>query len=250
VTRGIEGGLNLGLRPQGTIKVAKAKTDEDTTSVEKKKFTSRITEHHHDGNIRWGFYVDDLHEQEGGIEFPDDALPTACFEFVGNPKVPPPPPERMDLEIASYWSMIPDSEKQSNWIRTFLNLSISSGNAQATSYSNICQIVALETVPSDLPLRSDSKATMHVSPGVPDTDYISYYTEIDIPTADSVTVTQEFTTGRFIIYPLVDFPLTIQMLSDDWRKLGTLKRPMLAELKLSDYCREILENSGGDSKSH
>jgi len=207
VTRGMEGGLTLGPRPQGAIKVAKTKTDEETVGFEKKRYTSRITEQHYDGFIWWGFYIDDLHEQERGIEFPDDALPAVCFEFVGDPKVPPPPPERMDLEIASYWSIIPKSEElESNWIRTFLNLPTSSGNTQAASYSNLCQITAFETVPSDLPPRSDYKATMHVRPGVPHTDYISCYTKIDIPTADSVIVTEEFTAGRFITCSLMGLP--------------------------------------------
>jgi len=244
VTRGMEGSLTLGPRPQGTIKVAKTKTDEETAGSEKKRYTSRITEQHIDGEIQWGFYVDDLHDQESGIEFPEDALPTVCFEFVGNPKDPLPLPKCMDIEIASHWSIIPASMEESNWIRKFLNVSMSSGNAHATSYSNLGQIVALETVPSDLPPRSDYKATMHVRPGVPHTDYFSCYTEIDIPTADSVTVTEEFTTGRFITCPLVDLPLTIQMLPDNWRKLSTLG------LRLSDYCRKTLENPGGDTKSH
>jgi len=207
MTRHMEGGLTLGPRPQGTIKVAKTKTDEETMGFEKKRYTSRITEQHLDGRIWWGFYVDDLHEQESGIDFPDDALPTVCFEFVGDLKVPPPPPQRMDLEIASYWSIIPKSKEESNWIRKFLNLSMSSGNAQATSYSNLCQIVVLETVPSELPPRSDYKATMHVRPGVPHTDYISCYTEVNISTANSVTVTEDFTAGRFIACPLEDLPL-------------------------------------------
>jgi hypothetical protein len=249
VARGMEGGLTLGAYPQGTIKVAKTKTDEETGGFEKKRYTSRITEQHHDGFIWWGFYIDDLHEQERGIEFPDDALPTVCFEFVGDHKVPPTPPERMDLEIASYWSIIPKKKEESNWIRRFLNLSISSGNAQATSYSNLCQIVALRAVPSDLPPRSDYKATMDVRPGGSDRD-IDCCTEINMQTADSVTVKQEFTAGRFITCPLVDLPLTIQMLSDVWRELSTLTLPMHAELKLSDHYRKTLENSGGDSKSH
>jgi len=249
VTCGMEGALTLGAHPQGTIKVAKTKTDEGTTGFEKKRYTSRITEQHLDGRIWWGFYVDDLHEQESGIEFPYDALPTVCFEFVGDIKVPPPPPRRMDLEIASYWSIIPKSKEESNWIRKFLNLSMSSGNAQATSYSNLCQIVALDTVPSDLPPRSDYKATMHVRPGLPHTDYISWNTEVNVnvPTATSVTVTEDFTTGRFIACLLEDLPLTMRIVSDDWRELSTLK------LKLSDYCvflPETLENSGGDTKSH
>jgi hypothetical protein len=63
-------------------------------------------------------------------------------------------------------------------------------------------------------------------------------------------VTQEFTAGRFITYSLVDLPLTILMLSDDWREPSTFKLPMLAKLKLSDNYRKTLENPGGDSKSH
>jgi len=210
-TLGVEGGMTIGPSPQVTMKVTKMKADDETAGFGKTRNTSRITEHHYDGVIWWGFYLDDLHERERGIEFPDCALPTVGFEFVGNPGVPP-PPERMDLQIASYWSIIPKSEVETNWIRTFLNLSISSDNSQATSYSNLCQIVALETVPFDLPPRSDYKATTHVTPGVPDTDHIGCFTRIGVPTADSVTVKQDFTTGRFITCPLVDLPLMVQML--------------------------------------
>jgi hypothetical protein len=125
-------------------------------------------------------------------------------------KTPHPLRSAWTLKLLPIGRLFPESEEESNWIRTFLNLSVSSGNAQATSYSNLCQIVALETVPSDLPPRSDYKATMHVRPGVPHTDHFSYYTEINIPTADSVTVTEaEFTTGRFMRLP------TCGLASDD-----------------------------------
>jgi hypothetical protein len=199
-THGMTVGLAIGPHPHGAITGAATKTNEKTASCEKKRYTSRITEQHDDGVVEWGFNVDDLHEQERGIDMSDDVLPTVCFEFVGDPKVPPPPPERMDIEVASYWSMIPRNGTESNWIHTFLNVPRSSGNAQATSYSNLCQIVALETVPFDLEPRSDYRATMHVSPGVPDTDYISYYPEVRLPTTDSVTVTPAFTTGTSIIF--------------------------------------------------
>ena len=208
-SHGMEGSLTLGMHPQGTIKFAKVTTDEESAGLDKTRNTSRITEQDLNGKIQWGFEVDDLYDQEGGIEFPREALPTVCFEFVGNPTDPLPLPKCLDLEIASYWSIIPTSKEEINWIRTFLNLSMVSGNSQATSYSNICQMIALETVPSNLPPRSDYKATMHVRPGVPHTDYFSCYTEIDIPTADSVTVTEGFTAGRFIACPLMDLPLTI-----------------------------------------
>jgi len=197
-SRGMTVGLTIGPHPQGAITGAATKTNEKTTGREKKRYTSRITEQHDDGVVEWGFDVDDLYEQERGIDMSDDILPTVCFEFVGDRKVPPPPPERMDVEISSYWSMIPRSGTESNWIQTFLNVPRSSGNAEATSYSNICQIVALEIAPADLQPRSDYRATMHVSPGVPDTDYISYYPEVRLATTDSVTVTPEFTTGTSI----------------------------------------------------
>ena len=138
VTQGMEGSLTLGTRPQGTIKFAKATTDEESASLDKTRNTSRISEQHLNGEIQWGFDVDDLYDQEGGIEFTRDALPTVCFEFVGNPTDPLPLPKRLDLEIASYWSIIPASKKESDWILTFLNLSIVSGDSQATSYSNLC----------------------------------------------------------------------------------------------------------------
>lgn len=242
---GMEISMTVAAHPQGTIKGIKTKMDEKIAASEADLNTSRITEQDLNGSIWWGFDIDDPHEQEGGIEFPDHDLPSVCFEFVGHPKDPPPPPKLMDLEIASYWSIIPESKEESNWIHTFLNLSVASGNSRATSYSNLCQKIVLQIVPSDLPPRSDYKATMHVRPGVLYTDHFSWYQETDIRTANSVTVTEaEFTTGRFMTCPLVDLSLTIQMLSDDWRKLNTLG------LRLSDHCSKTLENPGGDGKSY
>jgi len=86
---------------------------------------------------------------------------------------------------------------------------------------------------------------MEVTPGVPGTDHTVDKFTINIPTVDSsITVTSKFTAGRFKSCPLVDFPLTIQMLSDDWQERRT---PVLGESKLSDPSRK---NSGGDSKTH
>ncbi|KDR68155.1 hypothetical protein GALMADRAFT_43716, partial [Galerina marginata CBS 339.88] len=160
--RGMAVGLNIGPNPQLAMAGSATKTTERTIGLEKKRYTSRITEQHDDGVVEWGFSVDDLHEQERGIDMSDDILPSVCFEFVGDPKTPPPPPERMNIEITSYWSMIPTSGTENNWIHTFLNIPRTSSDTQAISYSNICQIVALEMVPSALPLRSDYRATMHV----------------------------------------------------------------------------------------
>jgi len=161
-TRGITAGFTLGLQPQGTITGTAAKTIEATTSSEKKRYNSGITERHRDGFILWAFNVDNVNFQEWGIDMQGDVLPAVCFDFVGDSDVPAPPLKCMDIVITSYWSMILPNKPKSTWIHKFLHLFKSSGNTQTTSYLNLFQVVALKTVPSNLPKLSRYKAEVKV----------------------------------------------------------------------------------------
>lgn len=192
-TRGMTAGVTVGPHPTGTITSTATKTREETTASEKKRYTSAITEHRSDGVVRWGFNIDDDNSRKSGIAMRDEVLPVVHFEFFGDSDVPAPPPESMDIVIASYWSMILPCEPKSTWIRKILRLFNSSGNTQTISYSNLFQLVALKTAPSNLPDRSYYRATVEVRSGV------SGPPKVRRPTGDSVIVTPAVVDGRSIV---------------------------------------------------
>ena len=245
-TRGATIALNAGANPTATITAAVTKIKEKTMGYEKTRNASRITEQHRRGVVEWGFEVDDPHHQEGGINISSDDLPMACFEFLGDPKEPPTPSERMDIGIISYWSMVLPSGPKINWWRRLLNFSRPSGGAVAVSYSNLCQITALNICPSALPPRSDYMATMHVTPGVPDADNIRYSPEVHLQTADSVTFSTDFTSGMLITFITRGLDSDHTNISDDCQNLATFELPTHKKLRLSDNCRKTLDR---DSKS-
>ena len=196
-TRGMTTVLTLGLHPQATISGTAKKTNEATVGSEKKRYNSVITEHHSDGNIRWGFKIDDVNLQKWGIYMQEDVLPTVRFKFIGDSNVPAPPPKCMDIAITSYWSMILPSEPQSNWIHKllrFFKLRRLTGSTQTTSYSNLFQIVALKADLSNLPEPSHYKAKVKVRSGASDPP------DIKRQAADSVNVTPAVVNGRYILY--------------------------------------------------
>ena len=197
-TRSMTGRVALAAQPQGAITLTVMKTNEKTAGSETKRYTSSIFEHHNYGVVRWGFNIDDRNAQRGGIEMLDDVLPTVDFEFIGHSDVPAPPPKHMDIVVVSHWSMILPSEPETTWIRKLLRFFRSSGNTQATSYSNLFQIVALKMVPCNLPERSDYRATLFVEPGATDADDITYSTKTTRTTASSVNVTPAVIGGRRI----------------------------------------------------
>lgn len=208
-TRDVAPSLTIGLVPQGKLEGGLTWTNEETIGSEKKQYTSRITQQEVDGVVWWGFNIDDPNEQEDGIDMPDDILPAVHFKFVGDSEIRAPPPERMDIVIASYWSIIPQSEPKSTWIHKLLHLMKSSGNTQqAISYSNLFQIVSLETVPSNLPEESHYKAGMQVWPGATDPQH-TYLVDVKRPTASSINVKPAFIQGMYISM------LTCQLGSDD-----------------------------------
>ena len=199
-TRGMTVGLNLGLQPQGTITGTTTNTNEKTVGFEKKRYNSVITEHHGDGNVRWGFNIDDVNLQKWGIDIQEDVLPTAHFEFVGNSKVPAPPPKCMDVVITSYWSMILPSEPKSNWIHKLLRFKFfrptGNANTQTTSYSNLFQIVALKANLSDtaMPEPSHYRAKVKVRSGA------SSPPDVKRQAADSVNVIPAVVDGKYITF--------------------------------------------------
>lgn len=196
-------GLTLGLHPQAAITGAAMKTNEETVGSEKKRYNSAITEHHSDGNVQWGFNIDDISEQKWGVELQKDVLPTVHFEFVGDSNVPAPPPKCMDIVITSYWSMILPSELKNTWIHKLLRFFRSTGNTQTISYSNLFQIVALKADLSNLQEPSYYRAKVKVRSG------ISGPPDVKRMAADSVIVTPAVVDGRYITL------LTCELESDE-----------------------------------
>ena len=183
-------GMTLGLHPQATITGIAMKKSEETTDSEKKRNHSAIAVHRSDGNVWWGFNIDDINIQKQGIDMQEDVLPTVRFEFVGDSDVPAPPPKYMDIVITSYWSIILPSKPKSTWLRKLLDFFGSTGNTQTTSYSNLFQIVALKADPSNLPKPSHYRAKVKIRSGAcgpPD---------VKRRAADSVNVTLAVIDGR------------------------------------------------------
>ena len=185
--------LTLGLpHPQGAITGATMKTNEETTGSEKKQYKSAITEHRGDGNVRWGFNIDDDNLQKWGIDIQEGFLPAVRFKFVGDSNVPAPPPKCMDIVITSYWSMILPSEPKSTWIRKLLLFFRSTGNTQTISYSNLFQITALKADLSTLQEPSHYRAKVKVKSGASGPPDVKRRAE------DSVNVTPAVVDGRYI----------------------------------------------------
>ncbi len=218
-TRTRTAGFGVGSSFQGTAALSSARTKEKAVGNEKKRYTSGITQQDKYGVVEWGFDVDDEKERTNGIHMRKDILPTVHFEFVGGSTSPvPAPPKQMGIEIASYWSRIPATPAPGKSNHSPWFLSCTDGNTQAGSYTNLCQIVALETVPSNLPERSDYQATVYVSP-VEGTNYLSNDTEVRIQTQDSVKVKPEVSpAGMYIIN------LTSGLESDETNYFQTTRR--------------------------
>lgn len=232
----------LGLDPtKGAITGAASamKTDEKTAGFEKKKYDSAITEHRSDGNVRWGFNVDDVNLQRWGIDMREDVLPTVCFEFVGDSNVPAPPPKYMDIVITSYWSMILPSKPKNTWIRKLLRFfrSTAAGNTQTISYSNLFQIVALKADLSDLLEPSHYRAKVKVRSGASSPSEV----KVKRKAADSIDVTLAVVDGRYINLPTCGLESDETNIFSDLRKLNL---PTIAKFRLSDNCIPILGSMG------
>lgn len=127
------------------------RTVEQGTSIEKTANISRNTQLDMEGDASWGFYITDPFEQTSGITLPPEKLPRALFEFVGTTDIPAPPSEHLNVEISSYWSLLPHDGGDAL------------GNSEGTSFSNICKIVKLQ-VPSNLRGRWIYRVNLKVCP--------------------------------------------------------------------------------------
>lgn len=187
-------GLTLGPHPQGTIAGAVTKTKEESAGSEKKQYNSAITVHRSDGNVQWGFNIDDVNFQKRGIELQEDGLPTVCFKFTGENSIPAPPPKYMDIVITSYWSMVLPGqiESKSTWIHKLLHFFRSTGNTSTTSYSNIFQIVALKADLPNMPELSHYRAKVKFRSGASSPPDV----KVKRKAADSVDVTLAIIDGK------------------------------------------------------
>jgi hypothetical protein len=156
-----------------TLTGTTSRAGEASSSSEQKRFTSRITQQGMRGVVRWGFNIDDPYEREGGIDMSDANLPSVKFEFFGTSNDPPSPPNHINVEVASYWSIITSSGHDLSWLNKLLSTASKTG-----SYSNLCQMVALK-VPSNLSKRCHYMAVLHVNSG--------YRLEVTLPSSVEVT---------------------------------------------------------------
>lgn len=203
-TRSMAAALNLGPNPMGTVTANATKTYEVITSSEMTHFSSLITQHRGEGNVQWGFNIEDVSLRKGGIDLEkwgidlqEEVLPTARFKFVGKSNVPESPPKCMDIAITSYWSLILPSEQKKTWIHKLLRFvkfrttsntlsqqPLLGGNrslalpvdslTQTSSYTNLFQIVALTADLSKLQEMSHYIANVEVNrPGASDPHNVS-----------------------------------------------------------------------------
>ncbi|KAF8816300.1 hypothetical protein BYT27DRAFT_7077478 [Phlegmacium glaucopus] len=159
-THAIAGSVSasVGIKPQATLMASANRTSEVGSTFERKRYMSRITQQTILGVVWWGSNIDDPYEQEGGIKWGTkfSRLQTSSFWVTQMYQLLPPP--RMELEVASYWSIMTNRSHTTSWIWRPLSTS-----SRTPSYSNICQIVALG-VPTNLEKRSDYRGTIHVIP--------------------------------------------------------------------------------------
>jgi len=160
VSWGAVGGVSaaLSLHPQVSLTATGSRASEQSQSSEQKKYASRISETDIYGAVWWGFNVDDPSERCTGIKIAEENLPSAQFKCRSDNSSDP-----LDVEVASYWSLIPKSPSSNvDWIAKLL-----SRNATYESkifYSNLAQFVVL-TIPSDIQENSGYTATLKVNDG-------------------------------------------------------------------------------------
>lgn len=123
------GSLTL-LPPKATIGTSGGRTGEESSNTEKTVNLSRIMYREGRGVILWKFHFVDQFEQESGLALAPEKLPLVNISFAGpTPATPPSPPENLNVEIHTYWSILS-----------------SPGNAWTGSkprFSNLCKIITL-----------------------------------------------------------------------------------------------------------
>ena len=220
-----------------------SKGKEKTVSSETKHITSGISQFHGKGIIQWGINVDDVRLKNSGIDLEAwgtdtgrDVLPRACFEFLGDSKVPTlpeSPPNFMDITITSFWTAnFPKST--SGWLRK-LRLT-STGDTNTLTYSNLIQIAALTVDLSNLQDRSVYKADMDVRPGA--TYPLTSHFDVHRDAATSVSITPiNHGVGMFNFANLETWMnLITWSIFTDLPDLGFFNLPKTARFKLSEIC--------------
>jgi hypothetical protein len=171
-------GFNIGTT--GTY----AKAAEEGTSSATKQFNSQITKQAKLGVVWWGFDVHDANLRQGGRFLEEPELPTATFHFRTEANKYTPVPDHINIEVASYWSIIPSPTVASNigWLSKILPLT--SNDSSVMQYSHLCQMTALK-IPSDLKEHSDYCAVLSVNTtGVG----LHFKTDISHPGSESVKI--------------------------------------------------------------
>jgi hypothetical protein len=130
-----------------------------------------------DGLGVWCYDVIDGFSQVGEKVMASDKLPQARFDFIGETDTPAPPPDRIDVEVATYWSVLPRNGGSEN---SLWNWPIGFWSNKP-SYSNIYQLMALK-IPSDVPRECYDFQVRHtVFPQLPHISKTGYMTR-DNPT--------------------------------------------------------------------
>ena len=115
---------------------------EEGTSSATKHSIEKITTQAKAGIACWGYHVHDPNLQQGGTVLEETERPTVTFTFQKGANKIAPIPKEIDVEVASFWSIIPG--------QTAGRLSkIISNGSSVTQFSHLCQMTLLN-IPTDL----------------------------------------------------------------------------------------------------
>jgi len=152
-------GLVSAILPQLTFGGNASRIAEQTTSSDKTQKSARIRQTAIRGVARWGFYNADDFDQDGGKVVSSDELPSAHFNFIGWTDTPAPPPERIDIEVSTFYSLYPRSDTEAT-ARASFEFSDLFKLGRRPSYLNFSKRITLN-LPSAL--RSKHYYTTHLS---------------------------------------------------------------------------------------
>jgi len=131
---------------------------EEGTSSAIKRVIAKINKQIQYCFVWWGFDIIDHNMQEGGAVFEETERPTATFFFLPNVNKHTSVPKEIDVEIATYWSLIPSlTAGNAGWLHNIVT-----NRSSVAQYLHLCQMTAF-SIPTDLKQNSAHFAVLNVN---------------------------------------------------------------------------------------